>query len=446
MPTLLPTITPEILRSVREFYSRPVEALNRFYDLIRRHPPSERPSLPMPAADMDIQHYPLQYRVRPEDLIIGDPRRLINRLTLHYSAGQFNPQTGQRDFTVDSIWGFHAGTRSYNGVPPRGWDAEAYHFFFDQDGRVSHGRPIWVDGAANGVALKDPHGGPTVFRNKNEISLHALLANGEQPSRALLESLTKVTNRLQAAFDNKLLIVGHHITRDTACPGCAMDYPTLFGLDKEGLPRGVGSIEAAMKNHADFAAAHPQYSGDYPYPAPQIGRNDPRGGDEYTAVGRMLDERPPKLATKPDLLLEPIAVRPTPVARTAMETNSNRITLGSIQEAIAGTAEEKAGFAHLEAPAAATRAAATVQEAAATAEATASRGYGPLTRAVEALKKAPRSAGTVAAGVVTAAIVLLTEGALDSKAEVHTPGEKKQPDALTQRLNKAASPGPSANH
>ena len=134
------------------------------------------------------------------------PNRQVNRVFLHCSASD-NPKHDN----VRTITEWHL---------KRGFTTIGYHFFISKDGFINTGRNIEANPAAQ------------VGHNKGTI---AICLHGLKKELFTLEqfnSLLKLCNQINNAYNGKITFHGHCEVSAKACP--VFDYKSLLTLNKQG--------------------------------------------------------------------------------------------------------------------------------------------------------------------------------------------------------------------
>lgn len=135
------------------------------------------------------------------------PEREVERVFIHCSASD-RPE--HDDIRVMREW----------HVEGRGWSDVGYHYFIQKNGTVQEGRPL-----ARIPAAQAGNNSGTIA-----ICLHGLAE--ERFTKAQYESLIKLCNEIDVAYDGMTTFHGHHEVSSKACP--VFPYREVLGLDAHG--------------------------------------------------------------------------------------------------------------------------------------------------------------------------------------------------------------------
>lgn len=131
----------------------------------------------------------------------------VKGIALHWPGDKIRRDTVTEVKTALRAWQqYHMHTK--------GWSDIAYQIAVDQAGNSYGLRGISYRSAANGDE--------TV--NKTHLAFLLVLADGEEPSQAMIATVTRKVAQAQRRFKKTLAVVGHQDVRKdpTACPGSAV--------------------------------------------------------------------------------------------------------------------------------------------------------------------------------------------------------------------------------
>lgn len=156
--------------------------------------------------------------------------------------------------TTTPLRGFERVSSALRGwqrlhMQDRGWSDIAYQIAVDQDGNLYGLRGMTNQSAANGDTETNGRYGAVLL----------ILAEGEQPSEAMVDSVRTLVTEYRRMYPNCRRILGHADVRDTECPGAAVRTLIAGGVFE---PRRVVTptrgrhIDAAIR-HLKKATGHP---------------------------------------------------------------------------------------------------------------------------------------------------------------------------------------------
>jgi hypothetical protein len=214
------------------FYKQNDATLHAFHERARSVPPSQRPALP---------GSPFQHKVSADEFVPGLSKTPVRFIGVHFTG------LPAAESTPDSIWKFHTKTRRFDDI--------AYNWHIDNEGKWTHGRPVFEDSAANGANVRQ--GGRALSPNDNTLNIVLGVGLDTPPSRAMMESFYKVAKRMNEAYGNKLVFAGHSNLRPggTDCP--YWDLPNMLGLDENGRMTKKPDFAKAEANNKNLLAQNP---------------------------------------------------------------------------------------------------------------------------------------------------------------------------------------------